>query len=951
MADARWNRLRTLFDEARELTGEERSALLDRELADDPDLRGELDALLRAGDDATAFLADPERPAPGTTVGPYRLLEILGQGGFGVVYLAEQERPIRRRVALKLIKPGMDTRQVIARFEIERQALALMDHPGIAQVFDAGETEAGRPYFAMEYVPGVPITVYCDRERLKLGERLELFLAVCDAIQHAHQKGVIHRDIKPSNILVSMRDGAPALKVIDFGIAKATEAAGMDGPTMTREGTIVGTAGYMSPEQLGAITAPIDTRADIYSLGALLYELLTSDSPFGRDRLRGASWLDTLKIMLEDPTPPAVKAARSDTGEIARNRSTDSRSLIRALKGELEWITLKALEKEPDRRYSSASELAADVRRYLAHEPVMAAAPDTWYRVRKYARRHRVGVTAAALVLVAIVAGGIAAAVGFGRAVRAEQVARREAESSAQVADFLVTLFHASSPGASADSMRVRDLLDEGVRRIEKEPPDDPHVRARLLGAISDSYLNLGDFDEGIRLTRAALSAAESARPRDDVEVVRYLDKVINGYSMAARPDSIPPLIDRALSLLSKAPEGGEDLAVSLTYRKARFEMDRGDPRVADSLMDVAIRGAEALSKRDPSMLARLYATKGSLASWRMDLEVGKSAFLKAIDYAREANEPMREAGTRGRLAYIYLSMNKPDSALSQSEQGLALARKIYAPDHRSLADALSSQAHVLGFMQRYPEALAAQEEAVAILHRRGDQGEHLAYEVQVLAGQYQSAGRPDLAIARGTEAVALTEAVFGLDHFRTGEALANLARYHMWSDHLVAADTLFAKAVGIFDRIGEGTIVSPMARLDYGYLCLDLNKDRQADTLFARAEAGFDSANSGTRPRYAENLLGRARAGARLGRHAEASAMAEAGFRMRAEGLKADAPELLDPWLSWATVRYEVGDFDDAMVKIAAAVKCGATADDLKRFPELAPLASRPGYPLDNSP
>ncbi|MCC6652796.1 MAG: serine/threonine protein kinase, partial [Candidatus Eisenbacteria bacterium] len=263
MADERWSRLRELFERVRELPSGERDAVLERELANESGLRRELDALLRAQDEASGFLADRPAPAAGTVVGAYTLIEPIGEGGFAVVYLAEQVVPLRRRVALKLIKPGMDSKQVIARFEAERQALALMDHPGIAQVFDAGETVAGRPYFAMEHVPGAPVTRFADAERLSLRERLQLFLQACDAIQHAHQKGVIHRDIKPSNILVARRDGAPALKVIDFGIAKATGETSLGEAGMTREGMIVGTAGYMSPEQLGAVRAPVDTRSDL----------------------------------------------------------------------------------------------------------------------------------------------------------------------------------------------------------------------------------------------------------------------------------------------------------------------------------------------------------------------------------------------------------------------------------------------------------------------------------------------------------------------------------------------------------------------------------------------------------------------------------------------------------------------------------------------------------------
>ncbi|HET9888279.1 MAG TPA: serine/threonine-protein kinase, partial [bacterium] len=476
------------------------------------------------------------------------------------MYLAEQLRPIRRHVALKLIKPGMDTKQVIARFEAERQALALMDHPCIAQVHEAGETETGRPYFAMEYVEGIPITTFCDREGLRIPQRLELFLQVCDAIQHAHQKGVIHRDIKPSNVLVAMRDGSPSPKLIDFGIVKATIAIvanTMLGSTMmTREGMIVGTLGYMSPEQASG-SPTVDTRSDIYSFGALLYELLAGAPPFDAQRLRQAVLSDAVRVIREeDPPTLTARFSRSNEQErkqIAEQRSVDPRRLARELEGELQWMTFRAMEKDPNRRYPSAAELAADIRRHLANEPVLAGAPSTMYRLRKYVRRHRVGVTAAAIALAGIVAGGIAAGIALNRAVRAEQLAKREAESSRQVSDFLVELFQSSTPNRSGgETITARTLLEEGRRRIETDATGDLQIRARLLRTIGDAHMGLGLYDDGLRLLTGALATSEAAEPRDELEIASQLRAVASGLSMAGKPESSAVLLERAMALFQE---------------------------------------------------------------------------------------------------------------------------------------------------------------------------------------------------------------------------------------------------------------------------------------------------------------------------------------------------------------------------------------------------------------
>ena len=404
-----WNpRANELFLKALELhSAAERQQFLDGAYGGDAALRSEVEALLQASAGAGSFLDAPAAAAvvtipeppvsgpPATVIGPYKLLQQLGEGGMGTVFMAEQTQPVRRKVALKIIKPGMDSRQVIARFEAERQALALMDHPNIAKVFDAGTTATGQPYFVMELVKGVPITRYCD------GSSPALFVPVCQAVQHAHQKGIIHRDLKPSNVLVAVYDDQAVPKVIDFGIAKATGQQLTERTLFTEIGQVVGTLEYMSPDQAGLNQLDIDTRSDIYSLGVLLYELLTGTTPLERKRLKAAALLEMLRLIREEepPEPSTRLSATDELPSVAANRGQEPKQLSGLVRGELDWIVMKSLEKDRNRRYETANGFAQDIQRYLADEAVQACPPSAWYRFRKFSRRNKTGLTAAAELL------------------------------------------------------------------------------------------------------------------------------------------------------------------------------------------------------------------------------------------------------------------------------------------------------------------------------------------------------------------------------------------------------------------------------------------------------------------------------------------------------------------------------------------------------------------------
>ena len=514
-----------------------RDRYLDVACADNPKLRAQIDELLAAYPKVERFLEQPAIAAnpilappiaeqPGTVIGSYKLLEQIGEGGFGVVFLAEQERPVRRRVALKVIKPGMDTREVIARFEAERQALAMMDHPNIAKVHDAGATENGRPYFVMELVQGVPITEYCDQCNLTTNERLELFVAVCQAVQHAHQKGIIHRDIKPTNVLVAMQDGRPAPKIIDFGVAKAINQQLTEHTLMTAFAQMVGTPLYMSPEQAELSPLGVDTRSDIYSLGVLLYELLVGTTPFDKDRLHAATF-DEFRRIIREEEPPRPSARLSTLSAelattVAVRHRTDVRRLEHTVRGELDWVVMKCLEKDRNRRYDSAGSLARDVERYLHDEPVQACPPSTSYRFRKFARRNKTLLAAGGAIAAALVTGlGLSTWMYF-RERAAVQVAKAnevrattESARAKAVSGLLQEMLgSADAEHAKGSQYTVRELLDNFSAGLGNQLAGQPEVEADIHAIIGRAYrsLRLPDRRNPTLKKRSTFSATLMAR-------------------------------------------------------------------------------------------------------------------------------------------------------------------------------------------------------------------------------------------------------------------------------------------------------------------------------------------------------------------------------------------------------------------------------------------------------
>jgi len=529
---------------------------------------------------ATKTISPSSASSP-EVIGNYRIIQKLGGGGMGEVYEAEQTEPIRRRVALKIIKWGMDTGQVVARFESERQALALMDHPSIAKVFDAGATEKGRPFFVMECVKGVPITDYCDTNRLNNRQRLDLFIQVCEGIQHAHQKGIIHRDIKASNVLVTIQDDRPVPKIIDFGVAKAISQRLTERTMFTELGQLIGTPEYMSPEQAEMTGLDVDTRTDVYSLGVLMYELLVGVLPFESDELRRVGFDEIRRrIREQEPLKPSTRLTTPgfDTDHAIKSRQTDLSALTKQLKGELDWITMKAMAKDRMQRYASASELAADVTRYLKHEPVIAGPPSAMYRVRKYVRRHKVGVAAAAMVVLALLVGVTGATVGLIRARKAEQIAKAEAAKANAINQFLQNTLSSANPIEGSDrDITVLEALKQATDKIPQSFPDQPEVEAELKHNIGITYLRLGHYDEAEELLTSSLNMWQELRGPNHADLASPLTSLAVLRHEQGNYEDAERLYREALSIKHKQHGEEHEDVMSILNNLALVLQDKGD--------------------------------------------------------------------------------------------------------------------------------------------------------------------------------------------------------------------------------------------------------------------------------------------------------------------------------------------------------------------------------------
>ena len=803
----------------------------DRTLALPPEDDGELDAVAPA-------LEVSER------IGPYRLLRQIGEGGMGLVFEAEQTEPIRRRVALKIVKQGLDTREFVARFESERQAIAMMDHPCIAKVFDAGASAQGRPYFVMEYVEGTPITEYCDEHRLSVKQRLDLFVQVCEGVQHAHQKAIIHRDLKPSNVMVAEVDGKPVPKIIDFGVAKAMDQSLTDLTMQTNLGQLLGTPAYMSPEQADLDSHGIDTRTDVYALGVLLYEILVGERPFTRQEFENLGFHEVLRKIREDepPRPSARLITMATSLDIAaRERACEPMALRRRLRGDLDWITMKALEKDRSRRYETASSLAMDILRHLKDEPVLAGPPSKTYLVRKFVKRHRTGVAAGRVAATAVLLGIAGTTVGLVRAMHAERLAIQEAATATQVSAFLVDIFEVSDPGqARGSTITAREILDMGAARVESELADQPLTQARLLNTIGKVYRNLGLYEAAQSRLQTALDLNRRLAGSDDLTMATSLVELADLYIRLARYEEAESLLQEAMAVMGRRPDG-DRLALARSFGElASVYRRQGRYREAEPLYQQshAIRVA-VLGPEHPEVAGSLNGL--AILAWNEgDYTQAELLYQQALEIWQQAYGEDHADVARGlnNLGLLYHQLERPDAAEEHYQRAIAIYEKVLGPDHPRLGTAVNNLALLYQFLERYDQAAPLYERALAIREQAvGSDHPDVAQTLNNLANLHRLQGRHDRAEPLLRRALTIREAVLGADHRDVAWSLRDLGLLLSERGDPVAALPFFERSLAIF-QLTHGPDHPELASIlgDYGTVLAQLERDEEAAVMTAEA-------------------------------------------------------------------------------------------------------------------
>ena len=875
---------------------------LESACGNDEHLRSQVEELLVAHQNAGRFLGEytssietkgdsGSAELEGQQIGPYKLLEVIGEGGMGTVYMAEQTEPVNRRVALKLIKTGMDTRQVVARFEAERQTLAVMDHPNIAKVLDAGSTESGRPYFVMELVKGKPITNFCDEQQLDTESRLRLFQQVCQGVQHAHQKGIIHRDIKPSNVLVAMYDDRPVPKVIDFGVAKATDEKLTEKTMFTRFGQIVGTLEYMSPEQAQFNQLDIDTRSDIYSLGAVLYELLAGEPPFDREKIKEQALDETLRMIREDePTKPSTKfSSAPQMAKIASNRQTSIDKLGSSIRGDLDWIVMKALEKDRSRRYETANGLANDIARHLNNEAVMARPPNRIYRLRKFARRNTVGVAIAFASVVLLFVGFAGLAISNSlirieqnktlvalddaqrqrdRAIDAEKLAEARTADLKIVSEFQAGLLDQIDPFIAGEQL-TENVIDNLRTALTKDGISDEQ-RAEQVGNFKNIWKNVIATDVTIELIdqmilKPAVAEIDKQfvdQPLVGAELHTVLSKIYYSLGMygVALPLAEQSLSTRRQILGKNHPDTLDSLAAYANCLGSIGRRGEAEP----IMRELVKKSRQTLGEQHEDTLIRI----GNLG---MFLKDAHGATEEAENYLREALEGQRHElgdthdvtlGTITSLGYLLSERNR----LSQSEIFLREAvegcRSRFGEDDRRTLDATASMGRLLQRQGKLGESEQIMRENLLARRRvLGDNHPEIQASMTNLATVLQERGKYEEAERYFRNAVEMSRRMLGEDHPATLNNLNNLGAWFIRQQRWEEAATCLREVVKIKQRVlGPDHPDTITSSANLGYVLLEQNNLVEAELYLREAVERGRQNLSKSHPRLlsATHLLGK---------------------------------------------------------------------------------------------
>jgi non-specific serine/threonine protein kinase/serine/threonine-protein kinase len=840
-----WEKIKEIVGGALELDASRRPAFLDEVCSGDDKLRAEVESLLSAHAEAgdlseSAFRTEVfDTPSVSKVLGPFRLVKKLGEGGMGQVWLAEQTVPVRRTVALKLIKAGMYDDSALRRFQSERQSLAIMDHPAIAKVFDAGATPDGQPYFAMEYVPGVSITSYCDEKKLKIRDRLELFIRACEGVQHAHQKAIIHRDLKPANILVVEVDGKPMPRIIDFGLAK-TITPYLSGESMnTLAGSFVGTPGYMSPEQTDPGVQDVDTRTDVYSLGVVLYELLTGFLPFDAAQWKKLPLEELLRCLREeDPPLPSTKVSTTldASASNAQARGTEPPQLVSTLRGDLDWITLKALDKDRNRRYGTPSEIVADIQRYLKNEPILARPASAGYRLQKYVRRHRAAVSIAAGLFLLLTGFAVLQAVQLRRITR-------ERDRADRVAQFMTNMFTVSNPSeARGNTITAREILDKASKDINTGLSQDLELQASMLDLMGRVYGHLGLYAKAQELLSPALDIRRRVLGPRNPDTLWSMVNLGNALSDQAKFPEADKLYQEVIDTGRRVGPPARRRVIAAMNNLALNLMDEG--RVADA--EKMQRDVVETQRR--SLGPEAADTLTSISNLALTVR-SQGHFADAVNLDRQVLEARRRTlgsdhpDTLRSAANLTLDLIDEQGHDAEAEQlirpTLDAQRRIVGPEHPDTLVSMDALSNALSQQKKYAEAEAVTRQELEILNRtRGPEHPRTLRAISNLATVLDQEGNHAEAARQFRELWAIQSHVRGPEHPDTLLSETNLAAALLGAKQLDEAEKLARNALAVEHRtLGDENPLTLDQMFILSNILQQLGRSTEAETLLRGAK------------------------------------------------------------------------------------------------------------------